>query len=240
VLPNKASDMIYKLLAGSVMLFSAQAQAQSVGVDDWAGPYVGATVGYAWSDFEPQVDPTFIEQGLDEDLNHEADGWTAGIAAGYNMQSRDWVYGVELNASIARVKGSAENDVQYTIPGVNGGAPFDLDQTQESKIRDLFSARLRVGRAFGPVLVYAAGGIAGATAETDFEVRSIFGNVVSDDKRFHTGYTVGAGIDYRLTPRLTTKLEYAFYEFGSKEHQTVAFDLNQQLIRTGISYHFGG
>lgn len=228
------------LLASAVLTCTAQVQAGEVATttpDSWQGPYVGVTAGYAWSDFTASVDPMFK---VDGELNQRAHGWTAGLAAGYNLQRQDWVFGAELNASVADVKGSANNTLSFSLPGTNGGAPFKIDQVQSSKLKNLFSARLRVGRQFGKVLAYAAGGVAGAHAETDFSVRSAFGNFDSDDKKFHTGYTIGAGLEYRLSRRVSARVEYAYFDLGKQKHQGVPFDFNQQLVRGGVSYHFGG
>ena len=202
---------------------------------NWKGPYAGVSGGYASSDFKATGDAIAAVAG---DLNQHARGWTAGLLAGYNFQQKDWIYGLELNASLADVKGSTNNVLPFSLPGVNGGAPFNLYQTQSSKLDNLFSARLRLGHQFGPLMVFTAGGIAGAHAKTAFSVQSQFGNIFSVDKRFHTGYTIGAGLEYKQSSKISTRLEYAYYDLGKQNHQGIPFLFNQQVVRVGIVYHF--
>src|SRR3954451_24157709 len=76
------------------------------------------------------------------------DGGLAGGTIGYNWQQGAIVFGVEADAAWSSLKGNG------VIPGFLG--------TFNTKIQDTGSVRGRIGYAFGPTLVYAAGGYAWA------------------------------------------------------------------------------
>ena len=63
----------------------------------WTGLYVGAHVGYGWSEVDWQ------EGGLNG--SHDGDGWLAGGQIGYNWQSGRFVYGVEGDISSTGIDG---------------------------------------------------------------------------------------------------------------------------------------
>jgi outer membrane immunogenic protein len=206
----------------------------------WSGFYLGALGGHGSSNFKPTVDPALVALGLTEDLNHKADGWMAGVVGGYNFQSGNWVYGVELDASWASMKGSAVNDFNITVPGVNGGAPFDLDQVQKSNINQLYLARARLGYSIGNVLAFVAGGAAAANVQSDFVVTAFGQSVFSSDSEYHFGYTVGAGLEYKIASNWNARIEYMYIGFNDKIHEGVGHSLDQQVVRGGITYRFGG
>lgn len=63
----------------------------------WTGLYVGAHVGYGWSDID------WREGGFDG--SHDGSGWLAGGQIGYNWQSGRFVYGVEGDFSSTGIDG---------------------------------------------------------------------------------------------------------------------------------------
>ncbi|KIZ40710.1 MULTISPECIES: outer membrane protein [Rhodopseudomonas] len=197
----------------------------------WTGFYVGAHAGYGWGDFEASdVDPVFRTL-IDENLNHKPDGGVFGAHAGYNYQVGDIVFGVEADGSYASIKGS----VFYDFPLLGG----TFSDQQTSKIDALFSARGRVGYAFGPALLYATGGVATAQVSSTFSA-SLFGQSLSTaDKAWHVGYTVGGGIEYKLASNWSTRVEYLYADLGEQTHTVEPFKLSMNVVRVGLTYQFG-
>jgi len=58
-----------------------------------------------------------------------------------------------------------------------------------------------------------------------------------------TAFTVGAGIELGLVENLSAKIEYDFYDFGSKKHNfnfitPVSVNSNLHTIIVGLNYRF--
>src|SRR5438552_3765478 len=87
-------------------------------VYDWTGPYVGAHLGYGWG----SADST--------DLS----GFVGGVQGGYNIQSNQFVMGLEGDIGLANIDKSS------------GGTKASIDS--------LGSVRARAGFAFDQFLVY--------------------------------------------------------------------------------------
>ena len=77
-LSAQAADMNYNY--GSRAPYTVN---QPLNAYSWAGPYLGANLGYAWGSVHSN--PT------------EPSGFAGGVQAGYNWQTGPWVFGVEGN-----------------------------------------------------------------------------------------------------------------------------------------------
>ena len=64
----------------------------------WSGLYVGAHLGYGWSNVDWQEVPAF-------NGSHDGDGGLAGVQIGYNWQAGRFVYGVEADITNSWVEG---------------------------------------------------------------------------------------------------------------------------------------
>ena len=99
----------------------------------------------------------------------------------------------------------------------------------------------------GNWLFYGTGGVAFIDTDNDFVV------VSADDGPFgfsggnnDTGFVVGGGIDYKVTPHLSLGVEGLFYDFGSDNTHLVAGDepfvLKEDedfaVVRGRLNYHF--
>jgi outer membrane immunogenic protein len=116
----------------------------------WSGLYIGAHVGYGWSDVDwhDTVGPG----------SHDGNGWLAGAQIGYNVQTGQLVFGIEADLSSAWIDGG----------NVCCGHDFNW----------LASVRGRAGVAFNGnrTLLYATGG----TAWADVDYSSPFGSGFSN------------------------------------------------------------
>lgn len=151
-------------------------------------------------------------------------GGFAGGTAGYNWQQGNIVFGLEADAAWADLSASA------TAFGV----------TANSKIRDMGTARGRLGYAFGPTLLYVTGGYAWADNRISL---SVPGASVSASN-VHSGYTVGAGAEYMIAPKWSVKAEYLYKSFGGETYTFAGVGaiptgtLNIHSGQVGINYHF--
>ncbi|MGJ4928405.1 outer membrane protein [Bradyrhizobium sp. HKCCYLS2038] len=160
-----------------------------------------------------QFGGTFTQQG----------GFVGGTA-GYNWQAGAVVYGIEADAAWADINGT----------GVVAGFPGTLT----SQIRDWGTVRGRIGYAFGPTMLYATGGYAWA----DNRLTSSFFNNQSPSN-IHSGWTVGAGVEYMFARNWSLKGEYLYKSFGAATYNyTGGFvnsgNINIHSAQFGINYHF--
>ncbi len=136
------------------------------------------------------------------EIHHQPDG---GLYAGINRQLGDAIVaGVEVQGGY--------NFGSGTKNGVT------VDQDWES------SLRTRMGYAFEENLVY---GLAGLNVT---RVKASAGG--SDDSKWLTGYSFGAGVERQFTDRVTGRLEYDYTDYSAKE-----FDLGGSLPDIGLTGH---
>jgi outer membrane immunogenic protein len=240
-------------------------------VHNWAGFYVGANAGYAWSAGEANytVDPFFAgapigtasgdagRAALAATSTHVSDrGFTGGVQAGYNLQFRNIVVGVEVDFNSLRLDNSAD-----TV-GFSGTPVPWIDNVHTSIKTDwLLTVRPRVGVAWNEFLLYATGGLA-VTRLTTFQSQSNilvttlssgYSESVSGSET-KTGWTVGGGLEYAVSDHWTLKGEYLYTDFGSVnltgtagpptsfgfggQPFTHTFDLHVSTVRAGINYKF--
>ena len=66
---------------------------------NWSGFYIGAHGGGGWGE------KCFADTGLSDGC-HDTDGWLGGGQVGFNVQSGQFVFGVEFSGSWADISGS--------------------------------------------------------------------------------------------------------------------------------------
>ncbi len=139
------------------------------------------------------------------------DGARFGGFAGYN-----WDLGNQLVVGV-------EGDLNYDWNEESiGGADVDTGLN--------WSARARIGYAMDRALLFAAGGYTGTNISAD----SALGN---DDDTLH-GWTIGAGVDYALTDRMFTRIEYRYNDFGSGDLGGADVDFDQHVVNVGLAVKF--
>jgi outer membrane immunogenic protein len=79
-------------------------------------------------------------------------------------------------------------------------------------------------------LLFAAGGY----TATNFKVE---GTGVDESTTLH-GWTIGAGVDYALTDRVFTRLEYRYNDYSDKEILGVDSNFDQHVINVGLGVKF--
>ena len=194
---------------------------------DWTGLYIGGHIGYGWADKSWQ---DLIGFGT---VSHKADGFLGGGQAGFNFQTGMFVFGVEGDVSWADLKGGSTTGPLLLAPlGANFNTKVDWTATLTG----------RVGLAFDRWLVYGKGGVAWAHDTYNTNFYTFPGSVSLDETR--VGWTVGAGVEYAIAQNWTTKLEYNYMDFGTKNvsfapFTTTAIDQQIHAVKFGVNYKFG-
>ena len=181
-------------------------------VYSWNGFYLGINGGGAWghSHWDNGVGGTDMSGGL------------AGVTAGYNWQTGNWVFGLETDIDWSSIKGS------FT----NAACPFGC----ETKNDWLGTARGRIGWAFNRWLPYVTGGAA-------------FGNIKGTSGAISTtktniGWAAGAGLEYAFLGAWSAKIEYNYVDLGKVTcgvgtciaDTDVKFKAN--IVKLGVNYRF--
>ncbi len=194
---------------------------------NWTGFYVGAHVGYGWSNF------TGTDLVFGDTTTSRADGFLGGFQGGYNYQIGSFLIGVEGEYSISDVK-------------INLNDPLGLGVGEATLKNDFFAiAALRLGYAFDRTLIYAKGGAAWTRDKLD--VNDGLGGTATG--RFNrTGWMAGGGVEYAFLGNWSAKLEYNYLKFGSITEQPdtagglaatpASVKLDTHLIKLGVNYRF--
>ena len=192
----------------------------------WTGLYIGAHVGYGWSDLDWQFELSPIATGQD------GSGWLGGGQIGYNLQRGALVFGIEADISSTNIDGGT------ACPN----AAFNCSHN----VNWLASVRGRLGVAGNDnrTLFYVTAG--GAWADMDYKAVSAggvpFGTSFSET---HFGWVAGGGIEHALSPNLTARVEYLYYGFdgvtapaGTLGAGAASLDPSVQTVRFGLNFKF--
>jgi outer membrane immunogenic protein len=196
-------------------------------VESWAGFYFGNHVGYQWGNVDYRVLDLF--NGLTPRKgSFSADGVIGGGQAGYNFQLGHWVYGLEADLGGLDLSGS-KLDITPAIPN----RPFSSSGGFYGDITG------RLGYAMDRTLIYAKGGAAFLNAE--------FKSFASDRDTLW-GWTVGAGVEYKIAADWSAKIEYQHFDFGDitfdslpagipQNDRRLTFSPIADAVTVGANYH---
>lgn len=180
----------------------------------FAGGYVGAGLGYAFSG----DDRVGIRPGDTVAGDLELSGAIADIHAGYRWQPGVFVWGVELGVEGGNVEdsdGGSSTEMKYgvTLRGMSGWTPNDT------------------------TLIYGFAGV--AHGKFDYTVG---GDMNFNGETSETGYVVGFGVERLLNDRWSIRGEYQYADFGKKELEANGFVTEVtpkfQSVRVGVNYRF--
>ncbi len=150
----------------------------------------------------------------------DGEGVVGGVYAGYTLQSGGLVYGAEGDVGASGLTAGGFN--------VATGVPISSDSTAFGSLRAL------VGVAMDPIMLFATGGVAVANKELTL------GNA-SDDQT-HVGFTVGAGVQAKVTDNVTSRVEYRYSDFEKQDYDlgnvTVSSGFDEHSIRAGLALKF--
>jgi outer membrane immunogenic protein len=264
------------LASASTLALSAAAQAQT---HNWTGFYAGVNAGGAWGrsnvDTAVSCSPvtgfiTYFDCPAPATTAAQVSavgtgaasggGFTGGVQAGYNWQNGSVVLGLEADIEAFRIKASRQASGIYPGPAMSSG-PYTISSSIDTNW--LFTARGRLGWAFGDVLAYVTGGLAVTDLRTShtFTDDFTFGGFATSGasgtwggSSTRVGWALGAGAEWALNRNWSVKAEYLYLDFGSISaagqitHTSAGIgyanaistsaDLTAHIARAGINYKF--
>ena len=220
---------------------------------DWTGFYIGGyygtSVGEGGGRTDPQNNtgpigggPGNVAGARPGQFNINSGGLTFGGTAGYNWQfAPRWLVGIEGDIGSLGIDRTVREYNDVLIMG--------------SKADWYATIRGRFGYVTGPSLLYVTGGVAFVNITDTFGGDSIT-IPASAVETTRTGWTVGGGIETKLSRNWTAKTEYLFIDAGSYTVGTdpfgvgvapasgpltnTTFDHTYHVIKTGLNYKLDG
>jgi outer membrane immunogenic protein len=166
--------------------------------------------------------------------NYNQWGLVGGAQFGVNYQVTSWVFGAEVSWAATNI--SVSSRTQTTASG-------NLERVTSAP-HWFGSVTGRVGYALDSLLIYAKGGgaVMYANYKQDFlNTTTLVANTQNiNDSR--PGYTFGGGLEYGLIENVSAKVEYDFYDFGTRsENFTITpISVKSQLhvLEAGLDFRF--
>ncbi len=195
-------------------------------------------------------------QGIDRS------GEFAGGQIGYNWQQNRLVFGVEADFQGAAIGGQAR--AAALVPGSINVVPDGITAVSAQSNLDWFgTVRGRAGFTFDHMLIYATGGFAFGGTKDQASSSILFGGDATPTlstakaEETRTGFVIGGGLEYALTPAWSLKGEFQHIDLGSTKLDTEPRSLNLLMatrsgsgsaeidhvyntVRVGLNYHIGG
>jgi outer membrane immunogenic protein len=256
-----AAPLSVALISAIGLSTPAMAQEHSL----WSGFYVGANAGGAWSNSDadaalsvnssapipsnPIVDGDITSINDANVKGHLDSGhhntFTGGLEAGYNyVMSNGLLLGIETDINIFDINRGKTGTVQS--PAL---VTYTVNQSVNTDF--LWTLRPRIGYAMDKFLIFASGGLALTEAHYDasFYDSSSGANTANfTHSHTRTGWTLGGGAAYAITPKISVKGEYLYQDFGTvtesatsaNGYVTLATETNlkSHLFRAGVDYRF--
>jgi outer membrane immunogenic protein len=206
-----------------------------VPVFSWTGCYIGGHLGGGWgrkTATAPELAPGISVSG-------DTSGFLGGGQVGCNYQfTPNWVIGIEGDGSAADIDGN----ITQTVLGITGAA--------HARTGWIASVTGRFGWAWEHWLIYAKGGAAWAGDNYSADIPLLDEHLDASETR--TGWTVGGGVEWAFWNNWSAKLEYDFYDFGTRNvtfagtifgfpEVVPGIGIRQQIsaVKFGINYRFG-
>jgi outer membrane immunogenic protein len=208
------------LLATTISVMGLPAAGQ-----DWSGVSIGASIGYGSGTYR-QVDDEGAE-GVDVDVKDRM----FGIQFTRQFQRDNSVFGFDAGLF---------SGIDGLTPEGTVGNPFICatgDCTVD--IKALFTLRGRYGVLIGGrTLAYGAAGLAVGSVEGGIQNSSYLGSSTA------VGYTLGMGLEYQQSDRVSLFAEASYFDLGDLEFGETGVqrpflgDGDFSTIRVGVNYGF--
>jgi outer membrane immunogenic protein len=235
----------------------------------WTGFYMGAALGAKWADTTWNTTSiteiplaSFVDASSPR--SYDPSGIRGGIYLGYNWQlASQWIGGIEFDW--------ADANKTVTTAGVPGCSilcftPFVGPGVDTSSVKMGWdaSARGRLGYLLSPsLLIYGTGGIAwqnitsSATCQNSApdpmcEVAAGTPFETASNSVTRTGWTIGSGVDARISGNWILRAEYRYSYFGTWNNQAslsnpgfaptivdYQLKISTQIATVGVAYKFG-
>jgi outer membrane immunogenic protein len=228
----------------------------------WTGLYIGGNLGWAGGS-NNNLTNTGTDTGtgglgsalaaglIPATVGTNQSGFIGGGQIGYNWQLNSaWVAGIEADFDGLT---NNNNTSVFAFPG--GGGPVPFTTTFTSGLDTLGTVRGRLGWLWTPALLaYATGGF--AYGET--KIGSSFtcptcappAAIANSSTSTSTGWTVGAGLEWKFAQAWSAKVEYLYVDLGSQSSTinynygantsslTSTVDQRENIVRVGLNYKF--
>jgi outer membrane immunogenic protein len=239
------------------------------------GFYMGAHGGGAFGSVDV-VDIFDYNGDPRADNSFNTKGVIAGVQLGYNIQRGNFVFGVEADLGYLDLSGDKSADLPRSQPNNPNTDISAKYSTSGGLYGDLTG---RVGYATGRTLLYLKGGVAFLNASLDADYTGANCTTTRDqcfargaprvpnpsNFSFESdenliGWTLGAGVEYALSPSWSLKVEYQHFDFGSmsnsysgidnfpcihyttgcdaKLHGKTDTDITVDAVKVGLNYRF--
>jgi outer membrane immunogenic protein len=193
----------------------------------WTGFYLGGHAGGGWGDSSWDYETSKFSN-----TSSSLSGGLGGIQAGYNLQLRTLVLGLEGSVSWASLEGSSD----FVNPG-NG-----LIGTNHTQLNWVGDASLRAGLALDRTLLFAKTGVAWGGFDHSRTGNNGFSATAATDNQ--VGWLIGGGAEFALNNNWSVKVEYNYIDFGKGNFNINRFetgaDQSASIVKAGINYKFGG
>jgi outer membrane immunogenic protein len=206
---------------------------------DWSGIYLGGNIAAAFTrDSASQWNsaPGGVAVPINGSFSNNPVGALGGGQVGANWEFAPWVVGIEASWSGAVSMSSTTM--------VTTGVFVPNNVTLTDNLFWLASVTGRAGYAHDDLLFYIKGGGAWESVKylenLGFNGATGLQQTITDVR---TGFTVGAGVEYGLTENFSAKVEYGFYDFGTKNYNfnlvtPLSIKSQVQQVLAGINYRF--
>lgn len=186
----------------------------------WTGFYLGANVGYGWSDGSGRLFPGSIP------FSGDGDGFLGGVQGGYNWQMGNVVIGAETDFQLSAGDGTVTSSAL---------APSTFGKVDNEWFGTI---RARLGYAVDRWLFYVTGG----GAYTHNKLRAVAPYTFASTSETGWTWTVGGGIEAALWQNWSVKGEYLYLgtpdDVPTPPGTRADGDVDTHLIRLGVNYHF--
>lgn len=207
---------------------------------NWTGLYAGGHLGGAWADADWITDVSLTTPPY-ELVNPQLNSWLGGAQLGYRWQIGSWVAGVEGTLSWTSL------DKFQIAPNLSAAA-FP-NRWRGTDIDRVFTVTGQLGYAWSSWLVYAKAGWAGGANVT---LKHDNQNTPTGSKATWngdaSGWTVGAGVEWGLTPNWSFGVEYNYLNLTTDNLQSVttagtpvnvlSFDADIHSVVARMNYRF--
>jgi outer membrane immunogenic protein len=228
----------------------------------WSGGYIGVNLGYSWGRSNTTMNISNSTSNallFTGDASLRMNDFGGGGQIGANWQSGTWVFGIETDVQGTAERNRTTSDCTAALCNIAAALPAVArvaSATFEQRLTWFGTVRGRLGiTPIQPVLAYVTGGLAyghletlgSITGFTDAGAATTSGISVSQTK---VGWTVGTGVEARLNPAWTVKLEYLYMDLGSVSTAaglpanapplTATFNsrFTDNIVRVGVNYKF--
>src|SRR5215468_4715133 len=212
---------------------------------DWTGIYVGGHIGGGM--LVDSISQNGVSPGgfnLANTGNLRPAGVIGGAQVGANYEFAPWVVGLEGSWTDSAIQGN-------TLIGCTGACAIGtttIAQERFTSQAEWFAAATgRFGYAANDWLFYAKAGGAWMNVRYTEDLLTTAGGGITAATQVLTdtrsGFTVGAGIELGLVENISAKIEYDFYDFGSKNYNfnaitPVSVSSNVHTLIVGLNYKF--